>query len=67
MSDPWNTVPFELQLGTNSIIGPVSNEESLQPLIRHTLEFIYEENDDSTYNVYTNHIYLKMNKDERER
>ena len=64
MSDPWNTVPFELQLGTNSIIGPVSNEESLQPLIRHTLEFIYEENDDSTYNLYTNHIYLKMNKDE---
>jgi len=64
MSDPWNTVPFELQLGKNSIIGPVSNEESLQPFMRHTLEFIYEENDDSTYNLYTNHIYLKINKDE---
>jgi len=64
MSDPWNTVPFELQLGKNSIIGPVSNEESLQPLMRHTLEFTYEENDDSTYNLYTHHIYLKIHKDE---
>ena len=43
--DPWNTLNnFNLQLGKNIILGPVSDKKTL---IRHNLEFFYEQIDNN--------------------